>query len=71
MMFYDAGTDWFQMDAGETRDQKEVVLKTLEETDIWEKLYELGVESIDFTGFHQMTLTLDAGEGFSYKVKVK
>lgn len=71
MMFYDAGMDCFQMDAEETRDQKEVVLKTLEETDIWEKLYELGVESIDFTGFHQMTLTLDAGEGFSYKVKVK
>lgn len=71
MMFYDAGTDYFEMDAWEMREQKEVILKALKETGIWEKLYELGVQSIDFTDLRRMTLTVDVGAGFSYKVKVR
>lgn len=71
MMFYNAGTDYFEMDAWEVRQQKETILKKLKETNIWEELYELGVQSIDFTDLRRMTLTVDVGAGFSYKVKVR
>lgn len=75
MMFYDAGTDYFEMKAWEVRQRNEAILIALEradnKTDIFEKLYELGVESIDFTDLHKMTLTIGAGEDFSYKVKVR
>lgn len=70
MMFYDAGTDSFQMDAWEKEKQQEAILKTLRKSDIWEKLYELNVESIEFTDFHKMVLTIDAGAGFTYKVDI-
>lgn len=70
MMFYDAGMDCFQMDACEKEDRQKAILKTLREADIWEKLYELDVKSIEFTDFHKMVLTIDAGAGFTYKVDI-
>ena len=70
MMFYDAGTDCFQMDAWEKMEQQQAILKTLRETDVWGKLHELNVKSIEFTGLHKMVLTIDAGAGFTYQVDI-
>lgn len=70
MTFYDAGTDCFQMDAWEKEERQKAILKTLREADIWEKLYELDVKSIEFTDLYKMVLTIDAGEGFAYKVDI-
>lgn len=70
MMFYDAGTDCFQMDGWEKRKQQEAILDALREADVWEKLHELNVKSIEFTGLHKMALTIDVGAGFTYQVDI-
>lgn len=70
MMFYNVDTDCFEMDAWEIRQQKETILKTLRVADIWERLYELDVKSIEFIDPYKMVLTIDAGAGFTYKVDI-